>query len=606
MSAKGQRHNILIVEDDSAHAELIRRAFETQGDEYLLKFEKNLKSAKAYIDEFTPHLVITDLLLPDGRGIDLLPDEMEKQKFPVVVMTSHGNEQVAVEAMRIGALDYIVKSNTTLADMPHTAQRALREWQYRKEQKEAKAALLESERRYRLLFEQSNDAILIHDLDGHIMDFNQRASELLGYEKEQFKKLSISELHPKEEITQSKNAFRETLENGYTLFESKFIKADGSVCDVEVSSRITDRDKGIVQGIIRDISERKLSEKALRESEERYRIVLDANPDPVVVYDTKGNVTYFNTAFKEVFGWTLQERFGEKLDDFVPEKNWSETKMMIDKVLGGERISGIESRRYTKSGNIIPVSISGSIYRDQEGEPLGSVVNIRDISDRKKLEARLVQVQKMEAIGTLAGGIAHDFNNILFPMVGYAELALDDLPDDSPVGRCLQEILTGTSRAGDLVKQILKFSRHADQEVKPLKIDLIVREVLRLMRSSLPSTIEIKEYTEKECGLVMADATEIHQIAMNLMTNAFHAMEEMGGTLEVTLKETELKIDDFKDPSMIPGPYVCLAVADSGIGMDKSVMNRIFDPYYTTKEKIKARVLVSRLYKALLKDMEGI
>jgi CheY-like chemotaxis protein len=211
----------------------------------------------------------------------------------------------------------------------------------------------------------------------------------------------------------------------------------------------------------------------------------------------------------------------------------------------------------------------------------------------------------MEAIGTLAGGIAHDFNNILFPMVGFAEMALEDTPVDSPLRDYLNEILQGTKRAGDLVKQILTFSRQADQEIKPLKVQLIIKEVLKLIRSSLPSTIEIKQYISTKCGLVMADATQIHQIAMNLVTNAYHAMEETSGKLEVTLKEIELGSDDLRDPSMIPGSYVCLTVADTGIGMDKAVLDRIFDPYYTTKEKDKGTGLGLSVVHGIVKSYDG-
>lgn len=145
----------------------------------------------------------------------------------------------------------------------------------------------------------------------------------------------------------------------------------------------------------------------------------------------------------------------------------------------------------------------------------------------------------MESIGTLAGGIAHDFNNILFPIMGFSELALSDTPEDSPLRNNIKEIIQGAKRARDLVKQILAFSRQSDQQPKPLKVQLIIKEVLKLIRSSLPSTIEIKQHISNQCGLVMADATQIHQVAMNLMTNAFQAMEDDGGKLEVTLKEME-------------------------------------------------------------------
>ena len=350
---------------------------------------------------------------------------------------------------------------------------------------------------------------------------------------------------------------------------------------------------------------RKQAEAALRKSEERYRTVLETNPDPVVFYDIEGKVIYFNPAFTRVFGWTIEERISKKMDEFVPEEALEETNVMIDKVLAGESFSGVETRRFTKEGKIIPISISGAIYKDRDNNPIGSVINLRDISEQKTLENQLQQAQKMEAIGTLAGGIAHDFNNILFSLFGYTELALDDTEKGTPLHDNLQEVFSAAKRATDLVKQILTVGRQADHKLKPLSAQLVVREALKLIRASLPSTIEIKQYISNTCGLVMADASQIHQVAMNLLTNAFHAMEDEGGKLDVTLKEIDLDVDDLKDPAMVPGPYVCLTVSDTGTGIDKSVINRIFDPYFSTKEKDKGTGLGLSMVHGIVKSFKG-
>jgi len=172
----------------------------------------------------------------------------------------------------------------------------------------------------------------------------------------------------------------------------------------------------------KEIATRKKTEEALRESENRYRTVLEANPDSVIVYDMEGRVTYLNPTFTKVFGWKLEDRLGKKMDMFVPEEDWPTTRTMIEKVLAGEDVSGIETQRYNKAGDIIPVSISGAIYNDRDGNPVGSVVNLRDISEQKKLEAQIRQSQKMKAIGTLAGGIAHDYNNLLMGILGNVSL----------------------------------------------------------------------------------------------------------------------------------------------------------------------------------------
>ena len=224
---------------------------------------------------------------------------------------------------------------------------------------------------------------------------------------------------------------------------------------------------------------------------------------------------------------------------------------------------------------------------------------------KKRLETQLQQSQKMESIGTLAGGIAHDFNNILHSIIGYTELGLDDAEKGSPLHDNLQEVLIAAHRARDLVKQILTFSRQVDQRLKPLKIQMVIREALKLIRSSLPSTIEINQNISNTCGLVMADATQIHQVAINLLTNAFHTMEDQGGKLDVTLKEIDLDMDDLKDPAMLPGSYVCLTVADTGAGIDKSILDRIFEPYFSTKEKDKGTGLGLAMVHGIVKSYGG-
>jgi len=266
----------------------------------------------------------------------------------------------------------------------------------------------------------------------------------------------------------------------------------------------------------------------------------------------------------------------------------------------------------TKDGRELFVEYRNSLIFDSEGLPIGVQGSGRDITDRiqakkekEKLEAQLQQAQKMETIGTLAGGIAHDFNNILFPIIGYAEMMQDDLPEDSPYKEDTNEILQGARRAGDLVNQILTFSRQVDPELKLLKVQFVIKEVLKLIRSSLPSTIEIRQHISNKCGLVMADPTHIHQIAMNLMTNAYQAMEDEGGKLEVTLKEIELGLDDLTDPSMTPGAYVCLKVADTGLGMEQSILDRIFDPYFTTKEQDKGTGLGLAVVHGIVKSYKG-
>jgi signal transduction histidine kinase len=211
-------------------------------------------------------------------------------------------------------------------------------------------------------------------------------------------------------------------------------------------------------------------------------------------------------------------------------------------------------------------------------------------NEKKQLENQLRQAQKMEAIGTLAGGIAHDFNNILAAIMGHTELALMQLEQKEQAQRCLSEVLSASDRAKDLVSQILSFSRQSDSELKPLHIAAIVKEALRLIRSTLPTTIGINRMIESQESIIVGNATQIHQILMNLCTNAAHAMENRDGTLTVELRAMEIGFADLAakpdiPAGLAPGNYVCLSVADTGHGIPSHLLGRIFDPYFTTKEK---------------------
>ena len=209
-----------------------------------------------------------------------------------------------------------------------------------------------------------------------------------------------------------------------------------------------------------------------------------------------------------------------------------------------------------------------------------------DVTSEARLEKQLRQAQKMEAIGTLAGGIAHDFNNVLMAVMGYTQLAIDQLPNESSIRTDLKEVITAGERARDLINQILTFSRQVEQEYRPLDVRIVFKEAVKLLRASLPATIEIKMDMDSAVGAVLADATQMHQVIMNLCTNASHAMQGRHGQLVVSVKEEEVGGDagEAVPPNLDPGTYVKLTVADTGRGMTVDVVERIFDPYFTTKE----------------------
>ncbi len=369
------------------------------------------------------------------------------------------------------------------------------------------------------------------------------------------------------------------------LFEYELIRKNGEKRTVQTSaSLVTDRNGQKIgfRGIIRDVSERKQAEDALKESEAKHRTVLEGNPDPVLVYDMTGKVIYLNPAFTQVFGWSLKECIGKKMDVFVPDEAWPQTKMMIDKVIAGEAFSGIETHRYSKEGRLIPVSISGATYRDLEGNQVGTVVNLRDVSGPKRLEAQLQQAQKMEAIGILAGGLAHDFNNLLAIITGNIDLAKDDVKPEVRISENLAEAEKASFRAKELIKQLITFSKGGEPVKEVSSIVDLVKDTTNLNISgsdarcvfSLPENLWLAEFDE---GLMK------HAIK-NLVDNAIEAMPD-GGSIDVVAENVE--IDSETKESDLPlskGKYIKIAIKDKGIGIPEDHLSKIFDPYFSTKE----------------------
>ncbi len=331
--------------------------------------------------------------------------------------------------------------------------------------------------------------------------------------------------------------------------------------------------------------ERRQTEKTLRESEKRFRELSDSLPQVVFETDEKGNLTFANKNAFDVFGYTR--------DDFDKGINVLQTLVPMDhnraleniqSVMSGKILGTLEYTALKKDGSTFPVAIhSNPIFRDNKTVGLRGI--LIDLTEKKKLEAQLQQAHKMESIGTLAGGIAHDFNNIIGIIVGNTELAIDDVPEWNPARQNLEEIRTASLRARDVVKQILAFSRQSAQELKPVRIGPIIIESLQLVRSSIPTTIQIHQDISAESDTVRANPTQINQILINLCTNAAHAMRDKGGILEVNLENVTINKNASTNYHDIPlGEYVRLTVKDTGRGIDPENLKRIFDPYFTTKK----------------------
>jgi signal transduction histidine kinase/CheY-like chemotaxis protein len=384
--------------------------------------------------------------------------------------------------------------------------------------------------------------------------------------------------------------------------EFRILRPDnGEVRWVRSGSRFVFDDDGVPVrciGVHQDITERQRMEQALKESEEKYRSMMEAMDECAFICSSDFRIEYMNPAMKRKTGrdatGEICYRAFHGLGDRCP---WCQQ----EKVLKGETIKSELVK--SESGEAYLISQSPVFHTNGT---VSKLAVYRDITELKKLEARVQQAQKMEAIGNLAGGIAHDFNNILSPLIGYAELLLEELPPGGFEYESAQEILKAGKRGGDLVRQILSVGRKSEPGKKPVRIQQVLNDVLKLTRSTIPSNIEMEHDIQKDCGTVMADPTQLHQIAMNLVTNANHAVErEENGKIYVELKETDLGPDDTGNLSVRPGRYARLTVSDNGCGIGPETMKKIFEPYFTTKEKGKGTGLGLAVVHGIVKGNGG-
>jgi PAS domain S-box-containing protein len=334
------------------------------------------------------------------------------------------------------------------------------------------------------------------------------------------------------------------------------------------------------ENLAQDLTERRKAEQVFH----RYECIVSATQDLMAFVDRHYVYQAVNEMYLKAHAITRDELIGHSVTEIFGEEFFVRTlKKELDLALSGQQAHYEAWFDFPGLGRRC-VDVTYYPFFNEDKSVSGMVVNGRDITERKRGEEKLRHSQKMEAIGELAGGIAHDFNNILSPILGYTEMTRNDLPEGSQNRTRLEEVLKAARRAQELVRQILSFSRPGEQERKPLQIQLVVKEVLRLLRASLPTTIEIRQDIDLDCGTVLADPGQIHQIVMNLCTNAFHAMRESGGNLFVDLGTVELGSDTLSGHSGLePGEYIKLSVKDTGVGMERSVRERAFEPYFTTK-----------------------
>ena len=497
--------------------------------------------------------------------------------------------------------------------------------------REAERASRLSELRYRRLHENLMDGFIATDLAGHFLETNQALQEMLGYSAAELKGISYQKITPEKwHAFEAQIITRQVETRGFSdVFEKEYRHRHGHVFPVELRLyREMDFDGRPVGywALVRDISGRVQALRQLEQSERRLSLAIAATSEAIWEWDVLLGEAYFSARWYEILGYPDQHFpmnsaiFRERChpDDlhFVEERVRaalaSNTPVCYDCEFR-VRASDGQWRWLLGRGNVVkrneaghPLVLSGTCT-DITGRKLAELQAETSLRERDRLEAQLRQAQKMEAIGSLAGGIAHDFNNILGAIMAHAELARMAAKDNQPVQASLAQILKSSDRAKELVWQILTFSRQNKVERKVIQLQPVINEVLKLLGSTLPATIEMVANVRSEISPVLADPTQIHQVLINLCTNAAHAMSGRCGQLEICLDQVVVdEVLASSMPDLVPGEFVRLSVRDTGHGMDAKTLSHMFEPFFTTKGPGEGTGLGLAVVHGIVSEHEGI
>ncbi len=493
-------------------------------------------------------------------------------------------------------------------------------WASLKEIRIQNAKLHKTERELQAIFDNTFQLIGTLSSDGKVTKTNRSSLEMIGKrEADVIGKLFWETSWWTDEETKNrlKKAIHDSSNGEFCRFEVEHrSEKEGTVyVDFNLSPILDDNGKVIsllAEG--RDITEQVRIRNNLIKEKKFFNYVIESLPGAFFLYKFEGGQyvlkQWNHQQHKKIFGASRNLK-NTPMTNVIDENDLPRLNQVVERVVEKGNAT-IQLKAKTKNKGSIPILYQVRHFEhDGESFIVGTGIEltekIKAEEEKEKLEVMLAQSQKMEAMGTLAGGVAHDFNNILSAILGFAELVKMEIPAETQAVEMQDEVIKAALRAKDLVNQILLFSRQTDMEMKPLRPEIVIKEALKLLRSSIPTTIEIIKNIPSELGVILADATQIHQIVMNLCTNAYHAMRETGGTLTVSLTEHKIMQEDFifSDISLDPGDYLLLEIKDTGHGMDLATLDKIFDPYFTTKEKGEGTGLGLSVVHGIVKSGHG-
>jgi len=577
---------LLVVDDEEAHIEAIRRSFAGHL-EVDVQVAHTLEEYRVCIADQFPDIVLIDLNLPDGRAVEILTAPAEDAPFPILVMTAFGNQEIVVEVMKAGALDYVVKSPTGFNILPRTVEHALREWKLLQKHKRAEAVLKESEislRESEILAGFGNYSL---DIPTRVWSSSEGLNMVFGIDKAYERTLAgwLALIHPDDRNTINDYFWNEVLGKRQCFNkEYRVIRLDNKterwvhgIGRLEFDAR----DQPVkMRGTIQDITKRRASEQQLRHLSR----AVEQSPAAIIITDAEGNMEYVNPKFTALTGYSSEESIGKNPRILKSGETSSETYKALWNTIksGGEWRGEFHNRK--KNGELFWESASISSITDERGKITHFLAVKEDISEHKRLNEQFLRAQRIENIGTLASGVAHDLNNILAPIMMASSMLSEDIPKETH-DTLVTTIQEAAERGADIVKQVLTFARGVEGRKTTLRPELLVGQIMRILRETFPKSIAFSTSMPKDLWSVSGDVTQLHQVLLNLCVNARDAMMPDGGTLAVSAENIEIDenyaatAQDAK-----PGRFVVLKVIDSGCGIPPAIIDKIFDPFFTTKD----------------------
>src|ERR1041385_4833876 len=471
------------------------------------------------------------------------------------------------------------------------------------ERKKAESELKASEDYHRTILQNIGDAVFIADREGRILDANPRAVELTGYPLDELLGMNVADTYPPADRPAGEQRIATVIGGKASVAERRLLRKDGTILIVETNASLLP--DGRMLGTVRDLTERREAEAALRASELRARSLFETVNLIVLGLDQQGRVNYINPFFLKVSGFGADEVIGQDWFRFIPERLRATMQGAFAELIEQRFHPHYENPILTKTGEERTIAWNNTVVRDPHGRAVGTLSIGEDITERNRLELQLRQAQKMEAIGRLAGGVAHDFNNVLTAVFGYIDLLREELPANSGAQEDLTEVRKAAERAASLTRQLLAFSRQ--QVLEPIVLDPngLIEDFEKMLRRVIGEDVELRLSLHDNIGNVRVDPGQLHQVIMNLVVNARDAMPT-GGKLLIETAHADLteQYAELHQP-VVPGSYVLIAVSDTGTGMTPDVKARIFDPFFTTKEKGKGTGLGLSTVYGIVKQSGG-